>query len=244
MASLNLIFSLRSIRLFALGSLTLTTGFAASLASVTAALPAGTKYQIVFVTSDTFFATSSTISTYNTDVTNEANLSSILAPFDAKGLTWTAIGSTTGTSASVNAPSTGLVFTLNGLEVASAADELYSGSLLDPIDVDQYDATLDTSVWTGSNSTGGPAGGINDLGQTFTEYGTSTSTTAAWIATTNGIESDNGLSLYALSSVITVGASTPEPGTIGLCAGALLLLSSLVRLSAKKKCPASAALSK
>jgi hypothetical protein len=200
---------------------------ATTIVTTPTGLAPGTQYQLAFVTADQFFATSSTIADYNTDVSNEAALDSVLAAFDsAHGVTWTVIGSTTSVNATANSPSAGLVYTLDGVEVASSANALYSGSLLSPIDIDQNGNTLSLDVWTGSNTAGTAAGGINDLGQTFTEFGGSSLATASWIAAGNGIESDNNLSLYAISSVITVASptGTPEPATIALIPGALLIL--------------------
>jgi hypothetical protein len=188
-------------------------------------LAPGTQYQLAFVSDDGFFAVSTTISDYNADVTGEAALNATLAAFDtANGVAWTVIGSTTSVNASTNAPSTGLVYTLDGTKVVSSG--LYGGSLLSPIDIDPNGNVLSDAVWTGTNTAGTAAGGINDLGQTFTEIGLSGSATGSWIASGNGVFSNNGLSLYALSSIITVPqtSSVPEPGTIALTAGAFLLL--------------------
>jgi hypothetical protein len=218
-----------------IGVLTLfgcTAGYA-SIVTTPAGLAPGSTYQLVFVTTDGFFATSTSISDYNTDVTNEAALNATLAAFAAlNGVTWTVVGSTTAVNATTNAPSTGAVYTLDGTQVASAANPLYAGSLLAPIDINQNGATDSTLVWTGSNSSGTAAGGINDLGQNFTEYGSSILTSGGWIADTNGIESDNNIPLYALSSVITVQgtSSVPEPATVALVAGAMFLLAGLNRL--------------
>jgi hypothetical protein len=199
-------------------------------------LAPGTQYQLAFVTLDGFFATSTSISDYNTDVSNEAALNSTLAAFDtANGVTWTIIGSTETVDANVNAPSSGLVYALDGDEVASGSATLYSGTLLSPIDIDQNGDLLLTNTWTGSTATGTAAGGINDLGQVFTELGDTQVTTGAWISDTNGVESDNDVNLYALSSVITVPSSstTPEPGTIVLIPGALFLLFGMTRRRAR-----------
>jgi hypothetical protein len=197
-------------------------------------LAPGTHYQLVFVTSDGFFATSSSISDYNADVTAEAASDSQLATFDtANGVTWTVIGSTDTVNADTNAPSTGLVYTLDGTKVASSSSSLYSGSLLAPIDINENGAVeAGDDVWTGSTSSGTYAGGINGLGQTFPEYGSSSSTTAAWITGSNGIESDNYIPLYALSSVITVPypSAVPEPATDALLPTAMLLLFGICRL--------------
>ncbi len=199
-------------------------------------LAPGTQYQLAFVTLDGFFATSTNIGDYNTDVSNEAALNSTLAAFDtANGVTWTIIGSTETVDANVNAPSSGLVYALNGDEVASGSATLYSGTLLSPINIDQNGDLLLTNTWTGSTAAGTAAGGINDLGQVFPEYGDTEVTTGAWISATNGVESDNFINLYALSSVITVpsSASTPEPGTIVLIPGALFLLFGMARRRAR-----------
>ena len=60
------------------------------------------------------------ISDYNTFVTTEAAQNAALAAFDtANGVTWTVIGSSGAVDADVNSPSTGLVYTLDGAEVAS-----------------------------------------------------------------------------------------------------------------------------
>jgi hypothetical protein len=209
-------------------------GYGSTIDTTPSGLAPGTKYQLVFVTSDGFFATSTSISTYNTDVTTEAGLDPQLATFDtANGVTWTVIGSTPTVNADSNAPSTGLVYTLDGTEVASSSSSLYSGSLLAPIDINENGAVeAGYDVWTGSTSGGTYAGGINGLGQTFPEYGSSSSTAAAWITSSNGIESNNNIPLYALSSVITVPypSAVPEPATVALFPTAMLLLFGIYRL--------------
>jgi len=210
-------------------------GYGSTIVTTPSGLAPGTQYQLVFVTADGFEATDPAISTYNSDVTAEAALDATLATFDAaNGVTWTVIGSTTSVNADANAPSSGLVYTLNGTEVSSSG--LYGGvSLLAPIDIDQNGSTLNTTTWTGSNTLGTAAGGINDLGQTFAEPGDSAVITTGWIDSPNGEFSDNFQSLYALSSVITVPGTSPvpEPGTVAWMPGAVLLLFGLSRLRRK-----------
>lgn len=208
-----------------------TAGYAA-IVTTPAGLTPGTQYQLAFITSGTDFATSTDISDYNTFVSDQAASDPTLAAFDtANDVTWTVIGSTPTVNASSNSPSTGLVYTLEGTEIASSTNDLYSGSLLNPLDIDENGNTLSSTAWTGSNSSGTADGGINDLGQTFTEFGSSSVTTGGWIADGNGTESDNNMPLYALSSVITVPSApgTPEPGTIVLIPGAVLLFFGLRR---------------
>lgn len=202
------------------------TAYAGTVYTTPPGLTPGTQYQLVFLTSETFLATSSSISDYNADVTSAAALDSALS-----GFTWTDIGSTTAVNANVNAPSTGLVFTLDGVEVASSG--LYGGSILSPIDIDENGNLITNGdVWTGSLTGGTAAGGINDLGQTFPAVGYAGATNGSWIQSNAAIESNNGLFLYALSEVITVppASSVPEPGTAALL---LFFLASLAPLRAK-----------
>lgn len=202
-----------------------TAAYGGTIFTTPTGLAPGTQYQLLFVTSDLSFATSTNIADYNTFVTNEAALNATLAAFDsANGVTWTAIGSTTTVNANANAPSSGLVYNLGNTELASSG--VYGGSLLSPVSLDENGNSSTNDVWTGSTTSGTVAGGINDLGQTFPNNGFADVATGAWIASGNGIFSNNGLSLYALSSVITVpqSSSTPEPGTLGLTAGAAFLL--------------------
>lgn len=203
----------------------LATGYAGTVFTTPTGLAPGTQYQLLFVTSDTSFATSTNISDYNTFVTTEAALNSTLAAFDsANSVTWTVIGSTTAVNADVNAPSSGLVYNLENTELASSG--VYGGTLLSPVGFDENGNSSSNNVWTGSTTSGTVAGGINDLGQTFPEIGFANVATGSWIASGNGTFSNNGLSLYALSSVITVpqASTTPEPGTLGLTACAALFL--------------------
>jgi hypothetical protein len=233
-------------RLSWIGVLTLLgcTANYAAIITTPAGLTPGSKYQLVFVTSGTIDADQGPISIYNTFVTNEAALDPALAAFDtANSVTWTVIGSTTLVNASTNAPSTGSVFTLNGVQVASAANPLYSGSILSPVDIDENGNTIsNTIVWTGATSTGGMAGGINDLDQVFPLQGVPTATNSTWLSTAGNVEEgDNPALVYALSSVITVPGTvaSPEPGTIALVPVAFLLLFGIKRLRAVSHVPGS-----
>jgi len=235
-----MIYKLSCLALVVFGSI---TGYAGTIYTTPTGLTPGTQYQLLFVTSDLSYATSTTISDYNTFVTDEAALDATLAAFDtANGVTWTAIGSTPTVDADANAPSSGLVYNLENTELASSG--VYGGSLLSAVGFDEDGDSSSNDVWTGSTTSGTVAGGINDLGQNFPEFGVANLATAGWIADANGTESDNYLSLYALSSVITVpqASSTPEPGTLGLtaCAALLLLLrgaGSRPALRIIKECP-------
>jgi hypothetical protein len=205
-------------------------------------LPAGSQYEMLFVTLDTTTATSSDIDTYNTFVTNEANLNPALA---ALGVQWHAVASTATVAAFNNAPDNGIaVYNTNGLEVATPSLGIYSAgilansnTLLDSPYTNQFgnDETFyvplsltGLEAWTGATPQGGmatsfqPFGaefastlGSTDvtLGQPFSIYGT-------WLDYTFETAS-NSLPIYALSSPITV---VPESATIALLGSSFLTI--------------------
>lgn len=203
-------------------------------------LAPGSTYQLIFVTAGTFAATSGTISDYNADVTAQAALNATLAAFDtANSVTWTVVGSTQAVGVTTNSPSTGSVYTLDGVQVASAAQQLYSGTLLAPLDIDQNGNTLSTYVWTGITETGagGPCSSFcNQLGDTFPFSGNSTLVSGWASGGANGAESVNPSSLYAISSVLTVPQppGTPEPASIALLCSASLAFFAIRRRTAAR----------
>jgi hypothetical protein len=217
-----------------LGTTSLSAG---TIVTTPAGLAPGAQYQLLFVTADEFAATSSSISVYNTDVSNEAALNPTLAQFDSlNGVTWTVIGSTASVSASVNAASTGSVYTLNGVMVADSANSLYSigfsGNLFSAPDITQFAVLQPFVVWTGSGIDGSISSQpLGNSGGSGTVAGGPNTTNFCWIScgASDAFSSPTPiLPLYALSSVITVPASTastPEPSTfILLIAGLLVVL--------------------
>lgn len=205
-------------------------------------LPAGTQYELAFVTSGTRDATSGSFGDYNTFVTQQAALSSSLPT----GVAWHAIVSTSGHSATVaslpinavdNAPSTPSipVYNTHGELVANASTPLYSGSLLHAIDYNQSGGINgNIYVWTGSNSTGTARTDLSTPGAlgfsyvypyiTYPAYGYAFYQDGQyWLdARSNGTPSTTQFSFYALSSPLT---ATPEPSTVALLAtGAATLM--------------------
>ena len=190
-------------------------------------LPAGSEYELAFVTRNARNATSVYIADYNSFVTQEAAQNSGLP----QGVTWHAIASTAGdlntglgqADANQNAPFTPSIPVYNtaGQLVANATAPLYGGALIDPIDYDQFGNFFMTGVWTGSNTDGTtdfPLGGQSSYGWPDTGY--STNTNSQWIH--NGRDSQGGgAEFYALSSPITV---VPEPGTLALLAAGALVV--------------------
>jgi hypothetical protein len=177
-------------------------------------LPPGSHYQIIFATSDETSATSGSISTYNTLATNDAAPLNLLLP---AGVTWHAVGSTLTTAASANAPSFSNipVYNTHGIEVS--AGNLYSGSLLAPVQYDENgNAPPINLIWTGATASGGIS--VNPLGSADPEFGDSNSSTSGWITGQTGDPASIPWPVYALSSPITV---VPEPATATLLAVAL-----------------------
>jgi hypothetical protein len=199
----------------------------------------GTQYRLIFVTSGARDARSSNIADYNSFVQAEANLSPELV---ALNTTWTAIGSTLTVDARDNTatnPNTAVgvaFYNLHGLKIANNNADLWDGLLLTSITWDQFDVFHDTAspVWTGTHHTG--IASANPLGGSvqfpFAQFGLPSFVGAGWV---NGGSShiNDGVSdlasMYAVSGVLTAGASTaavPEPGAClmyGLGAFVLLL---------------------
>jgi hypothetical protein len=199
-------------------------------------LSPGSEYQIIFLTHDTTTATSGDIGYYNNFVAQEAAMSSSLPA----GVTWSAVASTTGVNAKVNAPTSDSIpiYTSSGQLVASGGSALW-GALTNPLQNmvinDQYGQTWVMDAWTGTGSDGTAAGGgTNALGQWYTttaynpsnyvvgpEIGCGVFLNNGWVDSepysSNLGSSSMGqtLSLYALSSVSTV-SPVPEPSMLVL----------------------------
>ena len=194
-------------------------------------LAAGSTYRLVFLTSDGIAATSSSIATYNTFVTNEAALNAALPSPN-----WYAIASTATTSAASNIACGGTcatdpIYLVTGTEVASSTAALLSASttsLLSTINVFQSGATDTNSsyTWTGSSADGSGTVG-NTLGSTNVSEGWSTQTDGGYLYfLTNGVNT-NSLPMYAISGELTVPNAVPEPGSAPLMMSGVLLAAAL-----------------
>ena len=206
-------------------------------------LPAGSQYEIAFVTSGGTTATDTSTADYNAFVTQQAQQN----PNLPQGVTWNAIATTLGTDfeepdARQNAPFTSSipVYNTQGQLVADAATPLYSvsGVILNPIEYDQFGNVQNTYVWTGSDYDGtpdDPLGGQQyglgepDLGCSSYQF--------AWLGSSAGFANSTTVyPLFALSSPITV----PEPSTVVLLVTGLLAGVVCLRRRAVKICRLSA----
>ena len=114
-------------------------------------LPAGSEYELVFVTRGTMPATDPYIGDYNAFVTAQAGKTNL-----PQGVTWQAIASTIGdintglgqAQANENAPFTPSIPVYNtaGQLIANAATPLYGGIIVNPILYDQNGTALSTGV--------------------------------------------------------------------------------------------------
>lgn len=192
--------------------------FASPIDLVPPGLNPGDQYRIVFVTSTTTAATSSDFSYYDTFVNDAANAPGSL--LQSLGATWQAIVSTDRISAADHIGDFSVpVFLVNGLEVATGSQQLWSGQILAPISLDEQGSAGAPVAWTGT----GPDGSLDDpLGGSPASVGCTIVNTAQWI----DFEPPNAntsvaLPLYGISSILTV----PEPGNVGmLVIGAVLLI--------------------
>jgi hypothetical protein len=183
-------------------------------------LSPGSQYQLVFVTADMTTATSANVADYNSFVAAEAALNPSLP-----ATTWSAAVSTPNINAYVNAPSGPYpVYNTQGIEVAAAGQGLYIGSLLAPIQYDQFGvATTFSMAWSGNYFPPSPTPpSMFGLGDLFPgpEWGNPNSTGSAWYSD-SATTADTLLPTYALSAPITF---VPEPAAITLLASACLLI--------------------
>lgn len=174
-------------------------------------LPAGSQYQLLFVTATSRNATSTDIATYNAFVTNEASGITELLPV---GVTWHAIASTAAIDANSNAPNPGGVPVYDTRGNVITSDYLYAFHYPTQwIRYNQYGNDVGTpKVWTGSSVSG--TRDYHLMGESSVWLGWDYAYSESWLR--QGIDSSTAnYPLYALSSPITVpNAPVPEPATI------------------------------
>jgi hypothetical protein len=173
-------------------------------------LQPGDMYHLAFVTRGERNATSTDIQDYNDFVQLQASANAALTGTDM-GVTWRAIASTSATDARDNARVEAPVYLMNGTtQIASGFADMWDGSLLAPIGLDQFANPISTIVWTGSSTDGFATG--QPLGSPdFRTAGATTQSDGRWIS--QGIAGESIQTLYALSTKLTVPgtAAVPEP---------------------------------
>ena len=144
--------------LFALAGAFLVTSAYGEITTIPPGLMPGDQYRLVFITKDTTTALSTNIADYDAFVTSQANQSAMLASLPTS---WRVIGSTAAVSAKVHtstddspAGETGVaIYRLDGALIASSYDDLWDGTIQNPLYVAQDGSVLDTccGTWTGTN---------------------------------------------------------------------------------------------
>jgi MYXO-CTERM domain-containing protein len=224
-------FSLRVLCFLFMALVGIASRSEASIITVPIGLAAGSQYRLVFITTGLYMATSTSISTYNNDVATEVAGIPQLA---ALGATWTTIASTEAVSSTSNigsSPASVGIYLLDGTTLVAngtgvTGTGLFSGSILSPIHIyDNGTTNTGVAVWTGSTPAGTPNTG-SALGDALASIGDSSQQTSRWIEVPNELfGTDISVSLYGISSVLTVPSSaTPEPGSTVLAALGLGLL--------------------
>lgn len=170
----------------------------------------GDSYRLVFVSSTTRDASSSSISDYNTHVQDAANSAGLGT------VNWYAISSTNTVDAidntfTTNSDTDGAVFLMNGSEVvANNLTDLWDGAIDTRIDINENgnNSTVSTpiwttwtAVWTGTNSNG--TASSRYLGDTNVRLGLAKAELNFW---TSRSQASNSFSfpLYGISEVLKV----------------------------------------
>jgi len=221
-----------------LAFLLLFTAFAANADDITTIPPdlePGDQYRLAFITKDKIFtAVSSNIGAYDASVSAQANTSADLV---ALGTTWRVIGSTSSISAKVHTNTddspAGLngvpIYRLDGVILAENYDDLWDGSIQNPLYVAQDGSVLNTccGTWTGTSTAGNSIPG-NELGAPGGAVvdGAPFGTGGSWVQT-SPFGAINQQYLYAISDVLTVPddvtnvAIDIKPGNDPVCNGVI-----------------------
>lgn len=172
----------------------------------------GDQYHLVFVTSGTRNATSSSLSDYNSFVQSQAQSSSLALPT----ATWKAIASTQTENAIMNVGSTsGPVYLVDASTVVSnSIANLFDGSnLLAPINTTQNGNVVSSFNYTWTGTAPGGVSSDNPLGSTEPQRGDLRATDGQlWLTANNSLLSSSGQPFYAISGPITVTSLNPLPG--------------------------------
>jgi hypothetical protein len=201
--------------------------------STPSGLNPGDKFRIVFVTDGTTLATSTSISTYNTFVANDAKTQAgggqVL--YDGTPLSFSVIGSTSTTSAITNIGETGdRVYLANGTEVATSDDsngwwKNAPTRLTHEIDQDLLGTTT-TQLHINTGTTGSGTTFVSfALGDTqFVQQGFTTHTDIGWIDANTGETQIAATPMFGISQELTVplAASVPEPSTLWIAGVGML----------------------
>ena len=197
---------------FALAAMAAGTASAGSIATPTGLDP-GNQFRIVFVTTTTTPATSSDLSTYDSVVSSDATGYT----YGGNSPTWQAIVSSSTIDARdhIGLLSTSVIplYTVDGTKVSTG--NLWSGTLLSPINRYIDGSTHNYGAYTGTQADGTKSNPVGPVGTDWTNIGQSNATNSQWTAWTQA-DPVSLRNLYGISDVLTVPAAVPEPSTVML----------------------------
>jgi hypothetical protein len=192
----------------------------AAIVTVPTGLNPGDTYYLAFVTAGTIAGTSTDIADYNAFAQSQA-AGAGLNNISGSPVTWKAAVSTPTVSAVSNL---GLgaspIYRINNTLIATGASDLWDGSLLAALNVDQNDQSYSgggAAAWTGSNANGTPYL-TYQLGTTTPIIGAVSSTSNTWMVV-NAVAAANTNRVYAFSSPLVV--PVPEPSTTAMLTAAV-----------------------
>ena len=173
-------------------------------------ISAGQSFRLLFVTSTTTVATSTSISTYNSFVRARAAANTHLSGFSSQ---FRALISTQTVNARDNTATTGTgvpIYWLGGAKVADDYADFYDGSWDSRAGKTETGGSFSGGSWTGSNANG-TKHSTYYAGASSVQFGTLFGTISDPISHTFiGANTANVVRLYALSPVITVQAAKPR----------------------------------
>ena len=197
----------------------------AQITTVPTGLSPSDPYRLAFVTTTARDGTSPNIGVYNAFVSAAANSAPDLA---ALGTTWSAIASTLTVDARDNTgtnpdSSNGVpIYLLNDTLLVNDNADLWDSSIAVNFDVDENGGSVNSQVWTGTNQFGLSGGvslslGANESLIAFHIVGRTTFSTGDWVGNPASVRNSAvELPLYAVSDVLTVPATIPALGPLGL----------------------------
>jgi hypothetical protein len=201
------------LRFCVLGLLVVATAHAhAAIVPVPTGLQPGDKYYLAFLTSGTISGTSANIVDYNAFAQSQANTAQSLS-----GFTWKAAVSTPTVNALTNLNIGNFpIYRIDGVQIATGSSDLWDGSLLAAINVDQNETVYGGGVlaWTGGQQNGTAYPG-SQLSTAAPIVGGVSSTSSTWMVV-NASNSANTNRVYAFSNELIV--PVPEPASISIAA--------------------------
>ncbi|MDY6990727.1 MAG: VPLPA-CTERM sorting domain-containing protein [Thermodesulfobacteriota bacterium] len=179
-------------------------------------LSPGDQFHWAFITHATIRGFYGDIANYNGFVQMQAE--DDLSLTKELGIDWYAVASTATVDAKDNVNVTGPVYRLDGVKIADDEDDLWDGSLLAFLNINQRGHERNHNVWTGTRPNGLKG---NYLGLANPTIGVQPEDTQNWIEF-GQYAKFTYFPMYAISEVQEVPALVPVPGAVWLLGSGLI----------------------